>query len=197
MGQYYKLVNLTKKEIYDPNSINGIKDKLVEMASDEKAMNSLVVLLANGNGRGGGDIYINTCDGDLPKKAEKFLPQEKESKANYKTRLDGLGLKIDSSFKTSDKTCHLLIPKLSGTWAGDRIVVAGDYGDRGRFMPKRDLNPLEKTKVQKHYSDPDAYKTTKDIELYVFAEANFKDITKDITKQIDLVESTKYTIMMK
>ena len=192
MGQYYKLVNLTKKEIYDPNSINGIKDKLVEMASDEKAMNSLVVLLANGNGRGGGDIYINTCDTFPKKVVTNFLQLENENNNAYKKRLDTLGLKIDSSFKTSDKTCHLLIPKLSGTWAGDRIVVAGDYGDRGRYLPNLNLNPQEKVKVQKHYTDPDAYKTTKDIELYVFADANFKDITKDITKQIDFIENTKF-----
>lgn len=29
---------------------------------------------------------------------------------------------------------------LVGSWAGDRIVIAGDYGDVGRFVPDQERN---------------------------------------------------------
>ena len=59
MGQYYLVVNKTKKEFLDPHSF-GHGAKLMEFVSDDKGMlQALAILLADGNGRGGGDLSSN------------------------------------------------------------------------------------------------------------------------------------------
>ena len=57
MGQYYKVFNKTKKEYLNPHTFgNGLK--LMEFTSDGKGiLQGLSLLLANGNGRGGGDLH--------------------------------------------------------------------------------------------------------------------------------------------
>lgn len=74
MGQYYVTVNLDKQE-YFTGDVAGAK--LWEIAHNLPTAQALAALLANSNGRGGGDLM----------------------------------------------TPHPLI----GHWAGDRIVIAGDY----------------------------------------------------------------------
>lgn len=90
MGQYYVIANITKKEFIDP----GIFDegvKLLEFGSDGRgAMTALAVLLANSNGRGGGDLDLDE-------------EQARESLARG------------------------VYP---GHWAGDQIVIAGDYAEK-------------------------------------------------------------------
>lgn len=88
MGQYYKIANLDKKQFIDPYAF-GDGAKLLEFGtSGTGVMAGLAILLANSNGRGGGD-----------------LPSDRG---------------------------------VVGSWAGDRIVIAGDYaqaGDAGEFGP--------------------------------------------------------------
>jgi hypothetical protein len=86
MGQYYKIVNVKKREYINPHMFNeGLK--LMEFGmSAGGTLTALAVLLSNGNGRGGGDL-----NSDNP---------------------------------------------IVGSWAGDPIVVAGDYGDEGKFLPE-------------------------------------------------------------
>ena len=83
MGQYYLIVNLDKEQYLHPHHCgNGLK--LMEFGcSDMGTMTALAVLLADGNGRGGGDLDSRS--------------------------------------------------EMVGLWAGDRIVVAGDYADEGRY----------------------------------------------------------------
>jgi len=59
MGQYYKVVNKTKKQWINPHTFgNGVK--LMEFVSDGKGvLQGLGILLADGNGRGGGDLHSN------------------------------------------------------------------------------------------------------------------------------------------
>ncbi len=83
MGQYYRAVNLDKKQYIKPHDFDE-GAKLMEFASSACGMlRALAVLLADGNGRGGGDL----------RSEDAFV----------------------------------------GSWAGDRIVIAGDYGDAGKF----------------------------------------------------------------
>lgn len=85
MGQYYRVANLDKKQVLKPHDF-GHGAKLMEFAgAGDGMMRALAVLLADGNGRGGGDL---------------------------------------------DSTDPLV-----GSWAGDRIVVVGDYADDDRFVP--------------------------------------------------------------
>ena len=93
MGQYYKIVNIKKKQYISPY-IFGDGSKLMEFSmSANGALAGLSILLADGNGRGGGD----------------------------------LGSEND----------------IVGSWAGDNIVIAGDYADAGKFVKEPEQNLYE------------------------------------------------------
>ena len=84
MGQYYKIVNIKKKQYISPY-IFGDGSKLMEFSmSASGVLAGLAILLADGNGRGGGDLHSKN--------------------------------------------------DIIGSWAGDNIVVAGDYADTGKFV---------------------------------------------------------------
>lgn len=91
MGQYYKVVNLDKKQYIKPHAFDDGAKLLEFGCSSGGTMLALALLLASGNGRGGGD--------------------------------------------------HRSSDPVIGSWAGDRIVIAGDYGDDGLFTddPERNL----------------------------------------------------------
>ena len=80
MGQYHKLYNLDKKEFVHAHQINNGLKLLEQVGHPESTSTALFLLVANSNGRGGGDA-----------------------------------------------TPHPLI----GSWAGDRILVQGDYAKEG------------------------------------------------------------------
>lgn len=83
MGQYHHVVNLDKRQYLHPHKL-GDGLKLMEFgASGGGTMMCLAILLADANGRGGGDFHGEDA--------------------------------------------------LVGSWAGDRIVIVGDYGDEGNF----------------------------------------------------------------
>lgn len=112
MGQYYKIVNLTKKQYLHPHKF-GDGLKLLEFGSSGMGtLLGLAVLLADGNNRGGGDLR---CDDPL-----------------------------------------------IGAWAGDRIVVTGDYADEGNFLI--------------------ASKKNQGKNLYVVADEQYEDISYKVVK---------------
>lgn len=85
MGQYYVVVNLTKREFLEPYSFGDLA-KLREFGTSRSGMLfGLAILLANSNGRGSGDAD------NIPENST-VLP---------------------------------------GRWAGDTIVIAGDYAGPG------------------------------------------------------------------
>jgi len=89
MGQYYKVVNLDKREYLDPHRL-GDGLKLLEFGfPGGLTPTALVILLADGNNRGGGDLHSEN--------------------------------------------------PIIGSWAGDRIVVTGDYADHLKFCTQRDI----------------------------------------------------------
>lgn len=84
MGQYYKIVNVKKKQYITPHTF-GDGAKLMEFSmSANGVLAGLAILLADGNGRGGGDLNSEN--------------------------------------------------EIVGSWAGDNIVIAGDYADVGKFV---------------------------------------------------------------
>jgi hypothetical protein len=90
MGQYYRIVNIKKKQYISPY-LFGDGSKLMEFSmSANGVLAGLAILLADGNGRGGGDL-----NSDNP---------------------------------------------IVGSWAGDNIVVAGDYADNGKWIKDPDTN---------------------------------------------------------
>lgn len=93
MGQYYKIVNVKKKQYITPHKF-GDGAKLMEFSmSANGVLAGLAILLADGNGRGGGDLNSEN--------------------------------------------------EIVGSWAGDNIVVAGDYADQGKFVKTTDQNLYE------------------------------------------------------
>lgn len=128
MGQYYTLINLDKKQFINPHKF-GDGMKLLEFGcSADGTMSALAILLADGNGRGGGDL-------------------------------------------DSDK-------KIVGSWAGDRIVISGDYADDGKFL---DGFVLTKEQLQKLNEDGyDEIKNIYDINLHSYAHYFFEDISEKI-----------------
>ena len=90
MGQYYKIVNIKKKQYISPHTF-GDGNKLMEFSmSANGVLAGLAILLADGNGRGGGDLHSEN--------------------------------------------------DIVGSWAGDNIVVAGDYADEGKFVKETSRN---------------------------------------------------------
>jgi hypothetical protein len=80
VGQYYKVINLDKKQYLHPHRF-GDGLKLMEFGmSSCGTMAALAILLSDGNGRGRGDIRSQS--------------------------------------------------PLVGSWAGDRVVISGDYSDK-------------------------------------------------------------------
>jgi len=102
MGQYYKVVNITKKEVLNPHMF-GNGAKLTEFTSAGlSTMQGLGILLSDGNGRGGGDL-----DSENP---------------------------------------------IVGSWAGDQIVIAGDYADKGKFVKDETVNLYTESESYKDVS---------------------------------------------
>jgi len=137
MGQYYIIVNLDKKQLILPHKF-GDGVKLLEFAdSTPGTMTALAVLLADGNGRGGGDLDSND--------------------------------------------------PIIGSWAGDRIVIAGDYADPGKFVPKSmkkklfERNLEEYTQNSPEMRASDRKKCAKaTANLHFLAEAFFEDISEKV-----------------
>lgn len=105
MGQYYYVVNIDKREFLHPHQFNdGLK--LMEFGqSGGGTLLALTVLLADGNGRGGGDIH------------------------------------------TKDR-------EWVGRWAGDRIVIAGDYADPDKYGVEGTLYGACGTDAWRNISEP-------------------------------------------
>lgn len=114
MGQYHSIYNKTKKEMLTPHSF-GCGTKLLEFTSSYALMSGLAVLLANSNGRGGGDLNPPFR---MSPKTYKILPN-----------------------KGADLKKEMAIAAISGRWAGDEIVIQGDYAEKNdkAFIPENEL----------------------------------------------------------
>jgi hypothetical protein len=80
------------------------------------------------------------------------------------------------------------VPEIAGRWAGDKIVVAGDYADEGRFCDS--VTPSEDFCYKlAHVQDKDdePIKTIQDVNIYTFAQRDFKDISKKVIDEWNIV----------
>jgi hypothetical protein len=125
MGQYYIAVNLDKKEVVNPHSC-GNGAKLLEFAlSASGMMSAIAILLADGNGRGGGDLFgakCEACDGRGALYRKDGKPRMRNGSMALCKKCKCVG--------------RLPAPEIVGSWAGDRVVICGDYGDEGKFLPE-------------------------------------------------------------
>ena len=151
MGQYYFIVNLDKKQYLYPRKF-GDGLKLMEFGSSSMGtLLALTALLADGNGRGRGDIF-----------SSKYQKQEKRY--------------IDKKRKTFPLAEKYNDP-LIGSWAGDRIVIAGDYADGLKFIedvPEEQLEKIEKEAFT------EGYQKAGEVTLFHYAGNHFEDISEKI-----------------
>jgi hypothetical protein len=64
-----------------------------------------------------------------------------------------------------------------GSWAGDRIVVAGDYGNPHKFFPETTTEELQEV-ANKSFTE--GHQNPEAVTLYHLAKHSFKDISVDI-----------------
>lgn len=68
-----------------------------------------------------------------------------------------------------------------GSWAGDRIVVAGDYADGGNFTDGYDETELQEIANE---SFTEGYRDAERVNLYHLAGERFDDISDDVIRAI-------------
>ncbi|MDE3179725.1 MAG: hypothetical protein KGM47_08700 [Acidobacteriota bacterium] len=109
MGQYHLIVNTDKKQFLTPTRL-GDGLKLMEFGDGGATLTALAILLAQDNGRGLGDLHVAMPD----------APLEHWEKDEYNLK------------RVRTPHAHLV-----GSWAGERIIIAGDYGDN---LPDQEEN---------------------------------------------------------
>lgn len=119
MGQYHSVYNRTKKEYY---TLGGAK--LWEKAHNVIASMGLLVLLSNSNGRGGGDL-----NNRLQKSTFNDKDPSKPLKTAMYTRWSNDRQKIVKGTKKEFEETQAALNLISGRWAGDKIVIQGDYAE--------------------------------------------------------------------
>lgn len=142
MGQYYIICNISKAQFLDPHKF-GDGLKLLEFGySSHGTLLGLAILLADGNGRGGGDLAT--------------------------------------------------AKPIVGSWAGDRIVVAGDYADKDQFLPDKwfDLPIMQPNRLEEKDRKRgakvagDVFKAGDPPNLYHLARVAFADVSELVISAI-------------
>ena len=146
MGQYFIIANITKAQFLNPHKF-GDGLKLMEFGmSSQGTLLGLAIVLADGNGQGGGDL-------------------------------------------TSSKP-------VVGSWAGDRIVIAGDYAQSDFFLPEKwfDLPVMNRSRLEP--ADAEAktaghvFKVGEPPSLYALARLCFADVSELV---IDAIRDDGYS----
>ena len=160
MGQYWKVANLDKREFIDPHKL-GVGLKLGEqIGSGHGTPDALFILVAAMREcRGGGDF-----DWD----SNYYGPERDFSQASHGIH----GADVVVSYNDIAK-------RTIGRWAGDRIVVVGDYSEDGD-LPS---SPVPFGTVYERCADP-AYKGEITEVKAKFGEV-WTDITEDVAKVIE------------
>lgn len=128
-------------------SIGGAK--LLEKSFSPLNSTALMVLLCNSNGRGGGDLYV-----------------EHEYTKSYKPKpLEDEKLKINNALE-----------QVQGRWAGDEIVIQGDYAEE----------------TDPGYMTKDEWMIVTDItEIVMLALCADPDLAQMVLKEQELVKSIR------
>lgn len=133
MGQYHGIYNKTKKEYY---SLGGAK--LWEKAYNASASMGLLVLLSNSNGRGGGDLNNPIHEDRVKFTKDKVVRRKKPLFKIWSNEKQKYIRKSKAEYDRIERALRAV----SGRWAGDEIVVQGDYAQSGdsAFIPENELN---------------------------------------------------------
>lgn len=173
MGQYYYPVNIDKREYINPHRF-GDGLKLLEFGSSgDGTMLGLAILLASGNGRGGGDLdrqSVNSGENAFGE-AGPFDPLPGE-------RIEHEWVSLNPQ-TNKNQTYRTIVPRIVGRWAGDRIVIAGDYADRGDFITPQMLEGKTKRDFEL-VGEPCEPVDREAVNLHTVAMYLFTDISFDV-----------------
>jgi len=112
MGQYWKCVNLTRKEFVDPHKLGSGLKLWEQLASHPGTGAALIILCAAmPEQRGGGDLDLEDEEG--------FVGDLK---------------------KAAGVSYSEIAKRTIGRWAGDRIALVGDYAERDDLSPEDDAD---------------------------------------------------------
>jgi hypothetical protein len=130
MGQYWKPVNIDKKEYIDPHKL-GCGLKLWEQLASHPGTGAGLIILTSAmpEARGGGD-FDREQNWHGP---ERTFPEHNITPAE-----------MPEDYKSVAK-------RTIGRWAGDRIALIGDYAE------KDDINGVDASKIYKECNDEGSY----------------------------------------
>lgn len=161
MGQYYYVVNVTKQQFILPCTFNdGLQ--ICALSGNGGTLSAMAMLLASGNGKGLGDFEL-TYNTKLDSNPHE--PKTPEYKA----------------WKGRNRTPSPLFD-IVGSWAGDQIVIAGDYGEDGKFLTEHQqqlgINRIYEERCLAARENNRTAPKKKDItcNLHKFAEWYFTDV---------------------
>ena len=162
MGQYWRTINLDKKEWINCYPL-GAGAKLWEQVANSPSIGTaLQILIANmPEARGGGDLDMDSNWHGR----ERTFPEHNCSPADF-----------------DNENYPMIAQAFIGRWAGDRIITIGDYAENGDFDG---LNCRE-------YGDPEeiyglCYSSKKDFEEYKNDGEVYEDTYKDISPFVALI----------
>ena len=173
MGQYWKVANLDKKEFIDPHKL-GVGLKLGEqIGSGHGTPDALFILVAAmRERRGGGDF-----DWDSNYYGEDRYTSGAKDPNIY-------GGKVNEDYNECAK-------RTIGRWAGDRIVVVGDYSEDADLPKYKNFGNLYSVLSAAAY--PDDRQDLGDIDEEYRAKykaaikeaKNWTDVTDDVARVIE------------
>lgn len=81
-----------------------------------------------------------------------------------------------------NRTVSELDSQIIGSWAGDRIVIAGDYGDPGLYLSDEDIASFTEKEAKEFFSDDHVENNDMEdiLNLYVFAHARYTNVSARI-----------------
>lgn len=128
MGQYWKLVNLDKKEYVHPHNL-GTGLKLWEQLANHPGTGAALVVLcaAMPEARGGGDLDL-----------DKNWHGTERDEAMAKKEIDG------GTPGPMPEAYPAIAKRTIGRWAGNRIALIGDYAQDGDLpLTEEDPSPQQ------------------------------------------------------
>lgn len=179
MGQYWKIVNLDKKEFVMPHKL-GTGLKLWEQLANHPGSGAALIILcaAMPDARGGGDFDLDS-NWHGP---ERTFPEHNVTPGPM------------------PEEYPVVAKRTIGRWAGDRIALVGDYGERGDIQGAK---PMHAGLIYGACLDPEDgdFKSALDWQQdnhpdtapEFKALGQFKDISADVAAVIEHELQGKYT----
>jgi len=176
MGQYYLICNLDKRQTLCP-SVFGDGPKLMEFAcSSDGVLLGLSVLTSNGNQQGK----------DLALPYNTFID-------NYPNKYGSFTEAYAAGWRPRDR---MPSPQFDivGSWAGDRIVTAGDYGDYDKWITEADKQQVLERRNREYQAlldegEEPGYALTNTVNLYDVADWFYEDVSAKVIEVLALCEA--------